>query len=94
MRINTHYRAFSCIISDFHALYAKITDYNEEEAEEERKHDETPSLSFSTTETLSSWMREANVDADIQSYTKSTVLRRDEYFFRIWYYASKLFEEK
>merc|ERR1712061_442197 len=52
-------------------------DYNEEEAQEEAKHDETPSLSFSTTETLSSWMREANVDADIQSYTKSTILRRD-----------------
>jgi len=68
-------------------------DYNEEEAEEEAKHDETPSLSFSTTETLSSWMREANVDADIQSYTKSTILRRDEYFFRIWYYASKLFKD-
>jgi len=69
-------------------------DYNEEEAEEDKKHDDTPSLSFSTTETLSSWMREAHVDADIQSYTKSTVLRRDEYFFRIWYYASKLFEEQ
>jgi hypothetical protein len=68
-------------------------DYNEEEAEEEKQHDDTPSLSFSTTETLSSWMREANVDADIQSYTKSNLLRRDEYFFRIWYYASKLFKE-
>ena len=69
-----------------------IPDYNEEEAEAERKHDDTPSLSFSTTETLSSWMREANMDADIQSYTKSSILRRDEYFFRIWYYASKLFK--
>jgi hypothetical protein len=37
-------------------------------------------------------MREANMDADIQSYTKSSILRRDEYFFRIWYYASKLFK--
>lgn len=70
-----------------------FTDYNEEEAAEEEKHDDTPSLSFSTTETLSSWMREANVDADIQSYTKSTILRRDEYFFRIWHYASKLFQD-
>ena len=70
-----------------------FSDYNEEEAEEEKQHDDTPSLSFSTTETLSSWMREANVDADIQSYTKSNLLRRDEYFFRIWYYASKLFKE-
>jgi hypothetical protein len=32
------------------------------------------------------------MDADIQSYTKSSILRRDEYFFRIWYYASKLFK--
>merc|ERR1711974_333340 len=55
------------------------------------KADETPSLSF-TTETLSSWMREANMDANIQSYTKSSVLRRDEYFFRLWYYANKLFK--
>ena len=75
-------------------VFMNFSDYNEEEAQEEAKHDETPSLSFSTTETLSSWMREANVDADIQSYTKSTILRRDEYFFRIWYYASKLFEDK
>ncbi len=60
-----------------------VSDYNEEEAEAEAKHDDTPSLSFSTTETLSSWMREANMDADIQSYTKSSILRRDEYFFRL-----------
>ena len=67
-------------------------DYNEELAEEESKHDATPSLSFSAT-TDSSWMRESSMDADIQSYTKSTILRRDEYFFRIWYYANKLFKE-
>ena len=60
-------------------------DYNEELEEKGEKGDEAPSLSFSTTETLSSWMREANMDADITSYTKSAVLRRDEYFFRIWY---------
>ena len=40
----------------------------------------------------SSWMREANMDADIKSYTTSSVLRRDEYFFRIWYYAKKIFK--
>jgi len=66
-------------------------DYKEEEEDKDAKADETPSLSF-TTETLSSWMREANMDANIQSYTKSSVLRRDEYFFRLWYYASKLFK--
>ena len=73
-------------------LFKYVLDYNEEEAEEEAKHDETPSLSFSAT-TDSSWMRESSMDADIQSYTKSTILRRDEYFFRIWYYANKLFKE-
>merc|ERR1719376_1160759 len=66
-------------------------DYKEEEEDKDAKADETPSLSF-TTETLSSWMREAQMDANIQSYTKSSVLRRDEYFFRLWYYASKLFK--
>ena len=66
-------------------------DYTEE-MEEKQKGDEAPSVSFSTTETLSSWMREANMDADIVSYSKSVVLRRDEYFFRIWHYASKLFK--
>eukprot|EP00095_Tigriopus_kingsejongensis_P003097 snap_masked-scaffold1025_size69488-processed-gene-0.4 protein:Tk03097 transcript:snap_masked-scaffold1025_size69488-processed-gene-0.4-mRNA-1 annotation:"hypothetical protein D910_05908" len=65
-------------------------DYTEEELQAESKRDETPSLSF-TTET-SSWMREANMDADIKSYTTSSVLRRDEYFFRIWYYAKKIFK--
>merc|ERR1712226_1660997 len=68
-------------------------DYTEEQEEKGDKGDEPPSLSFSTnTETLSSWMREASMDADIVSYSKSVVLRRDEYFFRIWYYASKLFK--
>lgn len=67
-------------------------DYTEEEVQAENRRDETPSLSFSTTET-SSWMREANVNADIKSYTNSSVLRRDEYFFRIWYYAKKIFKE-
>jgi hypothetical protein len=66
--------------------------YTGEEAREDAKHDDTPSLSF-TTETMSSWMRDANMDASIQSYAKSSVLRRDEYFFRIWYYAQKLFKE-
>lgn len=66
--------------------------YTSDDKEEDAKHDDTPSLSF-TTETMSSWMREANMDANIHSYTKSSVLRRDEYFFRIWYYASKLFRE-
>ena len=66
------------------------TDYSEEEKDVESKRDETPSLSF-TTET-SSWMREANMGADIKSYTESSLLRRDEYFFRIWYYAKKIFK--
>jgi len=65
-------------------------DYTEEAEDERSKHDVT--LSFSNTDTMSSWMRDAGLDADIQSYTKSSVLRRDEYFFRLWYYANKLFK--
>ena len=57
----------------------------------ESKLDETPSLSFSTTDGRS-WMSEAGMGADIKSYTQSSLLRRDEYFFRIWYYAKKIFK--
>lgn len=52
---------------------------------------DTPSLSFST-ETTTSWMREAGMDADIRFYSKGSLLRRSEYFFRIWYYAKHLFK--
>ncbi|ODN04242.1 Titin [Orchesella cincta] len=52
---------------------------------------ETPSLSL-TTETHSSWMREAGMDADIRFYSRSALLRRNEYFFRIWHYAKELFK--
>ena len=48
-------------------------------------------MSFST-ETPSSWMRENSMDADIRSYAKCSLLRRDEYFFRIWYYSRQLFK--
>lgn len=52
---------------------------------------ETASISFST-ENTSSWLREHNMDADIHSYARARLLRQDEYFFRIWHYAKKLFE--
>ena len=35
---------------------------------------------------------DAGMGADIKSYTESSLLRRDEYFFRIWYYAKKIFK--
>lgn len=45
-----------------------------------------------STETTTSWLREANMDADIYSYARGKLLRRDEYFFKIWYYADELFK--
>jgi len=51
----------------------------------------TPSLSV-TTETTTSWMRSYGMDADIRSYSRSALLRRNEYFFRIWHYAKELFK--
>lgn len=45
-----------------------------------------------STETTTSWLREANMDADIYTYAKCKLLRRDEYFFKIWYYADELFK--
>lgn len=45
-----------------------------------------------STENTSSWMREHNMDADISSYARHKLRRRDEYFFKIWHYAKKLFK--
>lgn len=54
--------------------------------------DAAPSLSYSTTETLS-WMREAGVDADIYSYARGRLLNRDEYFFKVWHQQQKSYRE-
>jgi hypothetical protein len=45
-----------------------------------------------SSETTTSWLRENSMDADIKSYAKGKLLRKDEYFFRIWCYATKLFK--
>lgn len=66
-------------------------DENEQEAHMERE--ETLSLSFTTSETIS-WMREANVEAHVESYTTHSLLRRKEYFFQLWVNADKLFKDK
>ncbi|XP_075679359.1 titin-like isoform X2 [Dermatophagoides pteronyssinus] len=65
-----------------------------EEQEAEREHlerDDTLSLSFTTSETTS-WMREANVEARVESYTVHSLLKRKEYFFSLWVNADKLFK--
>ena len=65
--------------------------FDENEVEGEVGRDETLSLSFTTSET-SSWMREAGVEANVESYTRHSLLRRREYFFKLWFYADKLFK--
>lgn len=56
---------------------------------EEGKTDSHPGYS---TENTSSWLREHNMDADISSYARSKLLRKDEYFFRLWHHAGSLFK--
>lgn len=68
-----------------------MTDYLEPGKVAGDQRDGQASLSLST-ETLSSWMKEANMDADIHCYSRSSLLRRDEYFFRVWYYSKQLFK--
>lgn len=36
-----------------------------------------------STENTSSWLRDHNMDADIHSYARAKLLRKDEYFFRL-----------
>lgn len=59
------------------------------DAQDEPRSLMTPGWS---TENTSSWMREHNMDADISTYAKAKLLRRDEYFFKIWHHAKKLFK--
>lgn len=63
----------------------------EEDTDVEETAMDKPSMSIST-ETTTSWMREAHMDADIETYAESSLLRRNEYFFRIWYHARQLFK--
>lgn len=58
---------------------------------EEGKTDMTEPTGYST-ENTSSWLREHNMDADISSYARSKLLRKDEYFFRLWHHAGSLFK--
>jgi hypothetical protein len=44
------------------------------------------------TENTSSWLRDHNMDADISSYARGKLLKRDEYFFRVWHHAKNLFK--
>lgn len=58
---------------------------------DEGKTDATEPTGWST-ENTSSWLRNHNMDADISSYARSKLLRKDEYFFRIWHNAGNLFK--
>uniref|UniRef100_A0A2S2NGT9 Titin n=1 Tax=Schizaphis graminum TaxID=13262 RepID=A0A2S2NGT9_SCHGA len=68
----------------------KPTDYYESDVEESVMESK-PSLT-QTSETTTSWLRDNNMDADISSYSNAALLKRSEYFFRIWYYARTLFK--
>lgn len=46
-----------------------------------------------STENTSSWLREHHMDADIKSYARAKLLRKDEYFFRIFHTNPKLFKK-
>lgn len=49
----------------------------------------TERTDFSVSQNTSSWLREHNMDADISSYARAKLLRKDEYFFRLWHKSKK-----
>lgn len=57
------------------------------------KSQATDKSGFST-ENTSSWMRDHNMSADIHSYARSKLLRKDEYFFRIFFKTNKPLKKK
>lgn len=63
----------------------------QEAAGDEPRTEATEPTGTSYTNT-SSWMREHNMDADISTYARGRLIKRDEYFFRIWHNAKKLFK--
>ncbi|XP_025832493.1 titin isoform X2 [Agrilus planipennis] len=67
----------------------KVLPSTEPDQDEFKEVTEQPT-SYST-EPTTSWLREHNMDADIHSYAKLKLLRKDEYFFKIWCYADQLF---
>ena len=79
-----------------HLIQQKLTEeififFSGHDAHDEPRSQMTEPTGWST-ENTSSWMREHNMDADISSYARAKLLRRDEYFFKIWHYAKKLFK--
>ncbi|XP_054706308.1 titin-like isoform X2 [Uloborus diversus] len=61
------------------------------ESEAPELDEKTISVSYST-ETSSSWIREANVEPMLHTYTKHVLAGRNEYFFRIWTLAESLYK--
>lgn len=59
----------------------------------EDTHDETTrDFTEPSATNTSSWLREHNMTADIHSYARHTLLRRREYFFKLWANAKGLFK--
>lgn len=82
---------FSFLQQTLDADYQSMVVIPGQDIYDEGKTDATEPTGYST-ENTSSWLRNHNMDADISSYARSKLLRKDEYFFRIWHNASSLFK--
>lgn len=70
-----------------------VTNYFGSVTAPEDTHDETTrDFSEPTATNTSSWLREHNMTADIHSYARHKLLRRGEYFFKLWFNAKNLFK--
>lgn len=61
---------------------------NDDEPRTDRDHS-----GYSGSQNTSSWMRDHHMDADIRTYARAKLLKKDEYFFRIWHKAKNLFKK-
>lgn len=69
-----------------------ITNRNPVTAPEDIHDETTRDFSEPTGTNTSSWLREHNMTADIHSYARHKLLRRSEYFFKLWLNARNLFK--
>lgn len=75
-----------------HYIYHDLTDLLPILAPEDTHDETTRDFTEPSATNTSSWLREHNMTADIHSYARHTLLRRREYFFKLWVNAKNLFK--
>lgn len=75
-------------------IFTKYTIPAGQQTENDEPKSQATDRSGFSTENTSSWLRDHNMSADIHSYARAKLLRKDEYFFRIFFKTNKPLKKK